>query len=86
MVDAEFRSSLSSASLRLASGEISTSDDTFSSLLRAHLERFDLGEALSGKGCQRRTRRIERAVEQLGWRRTCPGNSEDKTPLVLTTW
>ena len=49
MVDAEFRSS---TSLRLASGEISTSkaDDTYSSIFRAHLERFDLV-----KPCQERT-------------------------------
>ena len=67
----EFRSIISSTSFRLASGEISISEagDTFSPLLRAHLERFDLVKPCQERGgtkdILRRTRRIERAAEQL---------------------
>ena len=72
-IDAEFRSITASTSIRLASEEISTAEagDIFSTLLKAHLERYEVlkesRRPSSGKNIEtvRRTRRIEKTSEHL---------------------
>ena len=72
-IDAEFRSINASTSIRLASEEISTAEagDIFSTLLKAHLERYEVlkesRRPSSGKNIEtvRRTRRIEKTSEHL---------------------
>ena len=70
VIDAEFRSILYSTSIRLASDEISPTEagDTFVSLFRAHLERYDiLKNSDNGKVTEvvRRSRRMEKVSERL---------------------
>ena len=72
-MDAEFRSILDSTAARLASEELSTSEagDIFSSLLNAHLKRFNVlkppGHPTKDRSSEviRRSRRIEKVAEHL---------------------
>ena len=67
-IDAECKAILSPIHLRLGAGDITTDETAsiFSSLLNAHLDRFEVsGQPTNPQALTRRSRRIEKLAEDL---------------------
>ena len=82
-VDAEFRTVLLPVHLRLSSGEISPgeSGNTFSILLKAHLERFEVSDQPeSSQALTHRSRRVEKLAENLRKEKNMSGRLFKQNP------